>query len=661
MVYRPVTHFDRLVWFAGIFVVAAVFILYLFNPRFMQELDFVYYDQVISLKKVSEGSADVVIVDIDDRSLEVVGQWPWPRYILAKLFAEINAQKPSAVGVDILFPEPDRHSPDQLFQELREVVDTGELSKLLPDNLHSYDELLSQRMVEGLYVLANRVMYSDNSPIQADCHPQTLDLSADVLTALRQSLTLIQSEKILCAISELENSAKLSGFINVSPDIDGVLRKVPLLVDTTQGVVPSLAFASWLQSKQQNVFGVVREGDHISALRINNTTIPIDSNAQLWLNLRGNSPQYRYVPAHEVLKGVVDRNVFQNRIVLVGTSAAGIGDFSATSYEPVMPSIEIHAAVIDNLESSDGIIRPYYAPGVEIFVLFLTAIITVLVVTRMSALIGVFLIGGVGGLLVLASLGLLHFHLVYISPLYSIACLIFLSVVLFSLQYYLAERRGGNLVKQLAQTQSATIRTIAALAETRDLETGAHLLRTESYMRALATRLSKDPRYARLVSLDDVEQISTMAPLHDIGKVGIPDAVLQKPGTLTEAEMEVMRTHPVLGRDILMTGADQLKDDSFLKYAVDIAWCHHEKWDGSGYPRGISGEDIPLAARLMAIADVYDALINKRVYKAAFDHRKSLEIMREGRGSHFDPQIFDIFLELEDEFLRIANQYPDTA
>jgi len=215
--------------------------------------------------------------------------------------------------------------------------------------------------------------------------------------------------------------------------------------------------------------------------------------------------------------------------------------------------------------------------------------------------------------------------------------------------------------RELAAIQDVTILAMASLAETRDNETGSHIRRTQHYVRALAMDLKSHPRFC--AALDDhvIDMLYKSAPLHDIGKVGIPDRILLKPGRLEPHEFEIMKTHTTLGRDAIQHAEDQLgMPVEFLQYAKEIAYGHQEKWDGSGYPLGLAGEDIPLSARIMAVADVYDALISRRVYKAGMSHEKALQIMREGRGSHFDPDILDAFLGMSDEFQRIARQFADS-
>lgn len=213
----------------------------------------------------------------------------------------------------------------------------------------------------------------------------------------------------------------------------------------------------------------------------------------------------------------------------------------------------------------------------------------------------------------------------------------------------------------LQKTQDITILSLASLAETRDNETGAHILRTQHYVRALAIAMQDKPKFSDLLDEDSIEQLYKSAPLHDIGKVGIPDAILLKPGKLTEEEFEIMKTHAQLGSDALKMAEAELGDCSFLRFAREIAESHHEKWDGSGYPRGLKGEGIPLSGRLMAVADVYDALISKRVYKPAFDHDKAMALIKEGRAAHFDPDIVDALFSIEDEVKAIADRYSDEA
>lgn len=213
---------------------------------------------------------------------------------------------------------------------------------------------------------------------------------------------------------------------------------------------------------------------------------------------------------------------------------------------------------------------------------------------------------------------------------------------------------------EISAIQDATIMAFCSLAETRDNETGNHIKRTQHYVRALARHLQDHPRFAHELNDDSIELLYKSAPLHDIGKVGIPDQILLKPGKLTADEFEVMKAHTTLGRDVILQAERSLGGSvSFLRYAREIACYHQEWWDGSGYPEGLSGEAIPISARLMAVADVYDALISRRVYKPPFPHEEAVKMMKSERGVHFDPDVFDAFLVLERVFQDIAHRYGD--
>jgi len=215
--------------------------------------------------------------------------------------------------------------------------------------------------------------------------------------------------------------------------------------------------------------------------------------------------------------------------------------------------------------------------------------------------------------------------------------------------------------RDIEEIQDVTILAMASLAETRDNETGNHIRRTQYYVKTLALKLRDHPRFCTYLTDQTIELLFKSAPLHDIGKVGIPDRILLKPGKLTPEEFEIMKTHTTLGRDAIAVAERQLgRSVDFLRLAKEIAYSHQEKWNGSGYPEGLAGDAIPISARLMAVADVYDALISRRVYKAPFSHAESLKMMSEGSGKHFDPDIIDAFLEVAEEFQAINARYADS-
>lgn len=217
--------------------------------------------------------------------------------------------------------------------------------------------------------------------------------------------------------------------------------------------------------------------------------------------------------------------------------------------------------------------------------------------------------------------------------------------------------------RELIITQDATIESLASLAETRDNETGGHIRRTQKYLKILAGHLMTRDKFQGRLTPDIIELIYKSAPLHDIGKVGVPDSILLKPGKLTETEFEEIKKHTTYGFEAIQKAKQSFEGKAksfFLSFAGEIAYTHHEKWDGSGYPRGLAQEAIPVSGRLMAVADVYDALITRRVYKPPFSHQKALGIMAEGKGRHFDPDMIDIFLEHEAEFKQVAHDFADS-
>jgi HD-GYP domain-containing protein (c-di-GMP phosphodiesterase class II) len=242
-----------------------------------------------------------------------------------------------------------------------------------------------------------------------------------------------------------------------------------------------------------------------------------------------------------------------------------------------------------------------------------------------------------------------------------IASILAIATICILITNYYMEKLWHEYRRSSRAIEDGMLNSLNALSMVRDNETGNHILRTKNYVRALAERLSSSGTYTNELSKRDIENIVKAAPLHDIGKVGIPDTILKKSGSLTDEEWQVMKTHAALGQDVLT--AAKLKDaldTDVLDAAIQIAGCHHECWDGSGYPRGLKGKEIPLPARLMSLADTYDALVNERVYKKKWSHEEAcLEIARL-KGVRFDPRIVEAFILEKDNFLRISELYGDS-
>ena len=227
-------------------------------------------------------------------------------------------------------------------------------------------------------------------------------------------------------------------------------------------------------------------------------------------------------------------------------------------------------------------------------------------------------------------------------------------------QNKILEHRVRERTREIQQTQDVAIYCLASLAETRDNETGNHIRRTQHYVKILADYLRDHPHYRRQINSTFIELLYKSAPLHDIGKVGVPDRILMSPNKLKGDDWDEMKRHVEHGRNAILIAEEELGSTSFLRLAREIVYSHHERWDGTGYPRGLQGDAIPLSGQLMAIADVYDALISKRVYKEPLPHHEAVMIIQEGRGSQFAPDLVDTFTVLQDEFHNIALQFADT-
>jgi putative two-component system response regulator len=219
------------------------------------------------------------------------------------------------------------------------------------------------------------------------------------------------------------------------------------------------------------------------------------------------------------------------------------------------------------------------------------------------------------------------------------------------------ERMVMEQTVEIRQTRDIALLTLARLAESRDVATGQHLERMAEYSRRLAEETAREPDFR--ITPEFVEQLYKSSPLHDIGKVGIPDSILCKAGPLAPDEMAVMRTHPQIGGDTLRDVLERYNGHSFLRMGMEIAYAHHERWDGSGYPRGLAGRQIPLAARIVALADAYDTITSRRPYKAAFDHEEAVRRILKDRGAHFDPVLVDMFLRCHRDFAEIRGRLTD--
>jgi adenylate cyclase len=388
--------------------------------------------------------------------------------------------------------------------------------------------------------------------------------------------------------------------------------------------------------------------------------VPLDGKSNLLLRYRGKKRTFPYVSAVDVLDARVNRDTFRDKVVFVGTSALGTREVVSTPLDTLFTGVEVHATVADNLLQQDFLRRPEHAVVLEALAVLTLGGIIALVAAQVGAAWGA---AGVALSLIVVWTGavaLLSRDGVLLSPLYPTIGLTSALAFVISTEAVLERVRADRAGRDKAVTQRVMVQALLSLVEIRDAETGRHSRRTQQYARVLARELSTRPGYIEYLTPERIELIATLAPLHDIGKVGVPDRLLNKPGMLTEEELVEMRKHPVHGRDVILKTEQEVgvRDDVTLAIAKDIVYTHHEKWDGSGYPQGLRGNDIPIAGRLMALVDVYDAAHSRRVYQGAMQHGDVVAMIVNRRGTHFDPAVVDAFVNVAPALQRLS-EHPD--
>ncbi len=647
--------------FTGILV-----LLYLYQPVFFRFLDGKSYDTLLMAipQDTAKTSETPVIVDIDEKSLTKYGQWPWPRYRVALLFEKLMELEPASIGLDTVLAEPDRTSfavlQREIYRDLKINVPTEQVPKALLDN----DKTLSNTLSRGPFVLGYKFTFSEKKSPAGDCllHPLNVAIITDNgMPPSRKSL-FFQARNVVCNLRTFAENAASSGFFNVTPDMDGVLRRVPLIVEYNGKQYPSLALATLIQAKGTKQVFLKMAPEGVEHLRLNHTVVPLDGKGNLLIHYRGKGRTFEYLSAADILEGLVSKKQIQGHIVFLGTSASGIADFHATPFDTVFPGVEVHATVVDNILKRDFFTRPNWIPGVELMLVIAAGLFSTLLLIWTGALWNLlFLCLGALGLWK-CSLWALQGQGIFISPVVPLIALGSNFTLVTLLKYWREEREKKARMKELMLTQDFTIRCLASLTECRDSETGGHILRTQAYVAAICLQLTTDPRYAETLDSETREHLYKSAPLHDIGKVGVPDHILLKPGKLTPEEFEEMKKHTTYGRDAIQRAEEKFgtgKSSEFLRLAKEIAYTHHEKWDGTGYPKKLKGEEIPLSGRIMALADVYDALICHRVYKPPFTHEEAVALIIQLKGILFDPGVVVAFLEVQEEFRKISIDLAD--
>ncbi len=644
---------------AGLAVTAVFLATDVVNPRLLAQLHHKVYDALLTSAPLPKTADRITITAIDEKSLQRFGQWPWPRYQMAQLVDNLFRSGAAVVAMDMVFAEPDRTSLSRLIREMDRDLGVTVRFENLPEAFLDNDRILAAALEKGRSVLGFGLVFDPKAPTP------TCSGRIPIIPVLQESKDperrgfFHRASETVCNIPVLARAAFSQGFFNIRPDSDGVLRRIPLVAEHNGSLYPGLALAALnaALSPETLLIRVDRRG--VDSLIIDDRRIPLDEKGGFLIRFRGPSGQFPYLSAADVLNGTLPDGALKDRIIFVGSTAAGLKDIHATPFDPVFAGVEVHAHVLDNLLTGAFVHRPGWVRGAEVLLLTAFGLVTAAIFVWIGPIFGMaFAVGGslflwMGAGWCLESRG------IFLSPLYPLLVLFTNFALLSAMKYRREEKRVRAKTRELSLVQEVTIETVANVAETRDPETGGHIKRTQHYVRVLAVVLSRRPKYKSTLTEDFIEILFRSAPLHDLGKVGVPDAILLKPDRLTEDEFERMKLHTTYAYNIISAAEARLGNSSFLRAARELAHTHQEKWDGSGYPRGLKGEEIPLSGRLMAIADVYDALISRRPYKEPMPHEEAVRHIAQGRGSHFDPELVDVFLEIEAQFRQIAREFVD--
>lgn len=612
-----------------------------------------FLDSFLKYSANGKMAQNAVVVDIDDVSLAAAGQWPWPRYKMAALVQAVADEKPAAIGLDILFSEPDRTSLNNIQKSFKQ--DFGlDISFVGASAGFSNNDGYFGRVLSGTNVVGARYFYFDHvSKVEISARPEFHFSGRTDLLALNDAPGVLNN------IYEISSQLKFNGFLNNQPDSDGMLRRVPLLIQHQGVIYPHLALATFMRSLGVDA-AVIADDRNGPVIRVGNHSIPISKSGFALLRFNGKPSLYPAISAMDILNGSFHAADIKGKIVFIGSSAAALNDLHSTIFDSQFPGLKSQAVIMENIIADSFIREPSWA-GTAIL---LTCIATGLLVAALfiflceplQICVGTLFLAGI---IFLVSLFLFQSAGIFLSP----GAPVMVTLVLFMLftitRFSIEKRHAYIWFRKLANARQVTMESMAAVAETRDPETGAHIKRTQHYVKSLAEELRDNGCHSAILTQEYIDLLFVSAPLHDIGKVGVPDNILLKPGKLTEAEFELMKKHAEYGKNIIGSTAKKIEGDNFLITAGEIAFTHHEKWDGTGYPRGLAGSAIPLSGRIMAVADVYDALISRRCYKPPFPHEEARRIMQEARGKIFDPEILDTFFSIEEKIMEIALKYHD--
>jgi adenylate cyclase len=617
----------RLVLICGLLPTIAVAILSLYRPTVLTSLDFSVYDTLVRAIPSRLPSTRVAIIDVDERSLAAEGQWPWRRDVIAHLIERLRDAGASIVALDIVFAERDRY----------------EGSSMPPD------DVLAATLRKGDVVLGYAMTFDGSHQTARNCVRHPLGVAVVHPPYDQGNTPFFQATGAVCNLESLSDAAAVSGFLNAAPDPDGILRRVPMMVEYDGQVYPALSLAAVTKTIGTKPVAVRVINVNATTLVLEgNRTISLDGKSNLLVRYRGAKRTFPYHSATDVLSGKLGSETFANKIVFVGTTALGTREVVSTPLDTLFAGVEVHATAADNLLQQDFMRRPDFGVALETQIVLSLGVLAALLFLRFGLYWGGLIATMSGAGVWAAAFWTMSTEGTTLSPLYPTLGLLSSLASMTIAGFTLERRRADRAGEENLASRRLMVQTLLSLTGIRDQETGRHSVRTQKYARVLAEELAKHPSYAGYLTPERVELLASLAPLHDIGKVGVPDRVLNKPGGLTPEEFAEMRKHPVHGRQVIENAerAAGVRDDLTLAIAKDIVYTHHERWDGTGYPQGLRGVDIPIPGRVMAIVDVYDAIRSRRLYHAPMTPDEAMTLILKGKGTHFDPAVVDAFVRV---------------
>jgi len=635
------------VFLCGVGAVIVTGVLAVFPPALFHRLDNAAYDILLRAARTRPPSGRVVIVDVDERSLSTIGQWPWRRDLIGGMIARLRDMGAATIALDMVFAEPDRYGDPGSSDQ---PTDAGTPA--------ASDEALAAKLRQGRVVLGHAMRFDDLSsgPSTCELHP----VSPALLQAGDDTgeARYFHASGVVCNLPILARAAGASGFMNATPDADGILRRVPLLMEMDGRVYPSLALAATMAATGSRDMVLRISNANTASLILDHRVVPVDGRANALVRYRGTKQTFPYVSAADVMNGRVPAGTLQDKIVFVGTTALGTREVVATPLDTLFVGVEVQATVADNLLQQDFISRSEFGTALEgLLVLALGIAVTWLVASTGTTS------GVLGSGISIAALWyftgwLLSATGVFVSPLMPTMA-VGAALAVMTLTKFTVERgRADTAGREKTNAQQLMVQTLLSLTETRDAETGRHSRRTQQYVRLLAEQLSTNPEFRDYLTPERIELVSSLAPLHDIGKVGVPDHILNKPGALTPEELAEMQRHPEYGYEVIRKaeGRVGVRDDAILAMAKDIVYTHHERWDGTGYPRRLRGTEIPVEGRVMAVVDVYDATTTRTLYKPSMSHDDAVKFIVERRATHFDPAVIQAFVAVAPRFKVVSTE-----